>query len=325
MKQKLIELSIKEVNNLNFHHINRCGFLDVNEAIANGFSHDDCKSFVNRCEKMLKEIKKNGFLMNSFLCVAVCKDDGKLYLVDGQGRRGAIQLGIIKGDISTDFKVPCIMLEGYTYDEIGELIRKFNNAKSSPWKGLDRSFADAKQKGGDYLTAYNIVKNYAETHKCNIYMSRLLHFGQKGSHSKGNPLTLSDFRSNNELFTSLYSTFLSDFGKIFEGTHTHLKKKRLGLAKKTDLGIIWESLINHMTKFKSSNTDLTNNIINLNNEIIKKSNKLSMEDFIRLVHIKKDDKSSFKSILNIGKIIDNVYKKTPYFDEVKSHYAYWDF
>ena len=123
----------------------------------------------------------------------------------------------------------------------------------------------------------------------------------------------------------MYSTFLSNFGKIFEGTHTHLKKKRLELAKKTDLGIIWESLINHMNKFKSPDTDLTNYIISLNNEIIDKSNKLSLEDFIRLVNVKKNDKSIFKSILNVGKIIDNVYKKTPYSDEIKRHYAYWDF
>lgn len=304
-------LSFSELSNLTLHKVNRCGYTSLEDAINNGFTETDYNKFISRCKITLKDIKKNGYLETSMLIIAKCKDDGLLYLIEGQGRRGAIIIGKEKNEIDVD-NVPCLIYEDeLTYREIGEKIRIHNTKKSNRWACADISKSGARELGGDYEWAYNFVEQYKLRTNCCPYMANLMVYGEKHSHKRNSslPFTQCDFREGHDLFMSLYEKFLDEFGEKqnIKTSTRHAKVKR------ADLGIMFNSFFSFLYRTCKKHSIDENVYLNrILDKMCAWSNKidvLNVQNFLEVVNLGKTDKMQFYQKINIEKIFREVLPK----------------
>lgn len=308
-------LSYKELCNLNLHKINRCGEIVEQIALKN-YSQAQYDSFIKRCETTLKEIKKKGYNPTSMLILAKCKEDGLLYLIEGQGRRGAIILGTERGIINID-EIPCVIFaKELSYSEIGEEIIKHNIQKSNVmWKSDDIAASQARQIGGDVEKAYMFQHEYQERLQLSSkpYMARLMIFGaNKASHIRdySHPFTFEDFRKDHELFMSLYEYFVKNFGR------DEWKKKYRQKIRNQTLGIVYDSFFTKLYNFTvEAGLDPYKYLTRVNEELCKWANKKATIDrFVSFLSIKIVDKREFMDFPGLDGIIMSVYPDNVRFD-----------
>lgn len=304
-------INYSELCALNLHKVNRCGYVKKEDALANGFTETDYNKFINRCKKTLKDIKQNGYLETSTLIIAKCKDDGLIYLIEGQGRRGAIMIGSDKNEIDIT-NIPCQIYESeLTYREIGEKIRIHNTKKSARWGCADISKSGARELGGDYEWAYNFVEQYKLRTNCGSYMANLMVYGEKHSHKRNSslPFTQCDFREGYELFMSLYERYLNEFGDKQNMSHS----TRHANVKRTDIGIIFNSFFSFL--YRSCKKHSIDENVYLNKVLDKMciwSNKISslnVQNFREFLNLKKNNKYQFYQMINVEKIFRDTLPK----------------
>ena len=310
-------LTYEELCNLNIHSFNRCGHITLDEAQAHGTSEHDYNTFIKRCERTLKDIKKNGYLETSVLIIAKCKEDGKIYLIEGQGRRGAIILGVNQGKLNVETHslntIPCFMYDDeLSYEDIGKKIEEHNIKKSSPWKTNDLTQIHVKIEGGDVEEAYNMVKKYREKNfkRDGVYTCNLLFYAGKVSHLRGKDikLTKNDFRENYEIFTSLYEKFLNEFAT----TKPIKDNERYSYVRRCDFSIIWESFFNYIHKIcRQYNYDAHSIMSEVLDYIIKwsNSNTTTVQNIKEFLSISKESNGKFTFLdkINVNKMANKIF------------------
>lgn len=302
---QFVNLSYEELKNLKLHKINRCG--EINKENCPLYYRDgDYDDFINRCNRLRKEILKKGYNPTSQLIIAKCVEDGEYYLIEGQGRRGAILIGTENGDFSID-KIPCMIFnEPLTYDRIGKEILRHNQQKpQNPWKTNDIDASRARQYGGDVEEAYKFQCDYQERigMRKHPYMARLMIYGQKGSHSRDtNGLTSQDYRPDYKLFMELYEYFLNNF--VREEWRGKYKTK----VRNQNIGIIYESFFQKLYRETISfGLNPYEYLPKVNKILCKWSQTAPTYNLDTFFSFKKSDKSRFLDLTKIVPKIKDIY------------------
>lgn len=302
-------LSYQELCDLKLHVINRCGEVNKDIALKN-YSEYQYESFIKRCNITLKDIKKRGYNPTSHLIVAKCSDDNKYYLIEGQGRRGAIIIGTNKGDFTIN-EIPCMIFSNpMTYDEIGKEIIRHNTQKSqNPWKSNDIAFSSAKQFGGAIEDAYRFEMEYRERLSTpnKSYNARLMIYGtSKCSHLRDKEcyMTMDDFRKDYKLFMDIYEYYVNNFGR--KEKRNHFKSK----IRTQSFAIIYESFFNKLYKLlNEKNLDPYIFLPKVNKAFCEESTKISIDDFNDLLSLNKNDKRGFMYFSRMHKVLMSVFTK----------------
>ena len=301
-------LSVSELKNLKLHTNNRCGEVEREKALKN-YTDFQYESFIKRCHVTLKEIKKKGYNPTSHLIIAKCSEDNQYYLIEGQGRRGAIILGIENNEINVS-DIPCMIFDNpMTYEQIGEEIIKHNTQKSqNPWKSNDIAFSKARHYGGEIEEAFKFQVKYQERLSMinKPYMARLmLYGGNKASHLRDNDcgFTMEDFRADYELFMDIYEYFVNNFGR------SEIRKRYKSKVRNQDLGIVYESFFNRLYNIVKSKGLSFDYVRKVNNALCKWSCKVSLDAVDLFLKIKKNEKIPFLNYCNMECILMEVFPK----------------
>jgi hypothetical protein len=310
-----INLSYQELVNLHIHEFNRCGYITQEEALKHNQSVKDWDAFIKRCEATLNDIKKNGYLETSMIITAKCKEDGRTYLIEGQGRRGAIILGFENKKLDPEthnlLEIPSLHYEQeLTYAEIAEKIREHNLKKSKPWKTNDIMQIDALIEGGECLEAYNIIKKYREKNfrQDGIYTCNMLHYGGKCSHIRGHQryLSVDNFREYYKIFTILYEEFINNFAKE-SSLKEHIRYRKV---RSCEFSILWESflvLIKNICIKHGLNVE--EHMKKASDYLSKWSNnkKTKTEDILNFLSLRDTDKYRFVEYINFNNLYRDIF------------------
>lgn len=300
-------LSYQELCDLKLHVINRCGEVNKDIALKN-YSEYQYESFIKRCNITLKDIKRRGYNPTSHLIVAKCSDDNKYYLIEGQGRRGAIIIGNNNGDFVIN-EIPCMIFSNpLTYDEIGNEIIRHNTQKSqNPWKSSDIAFSSAKQFGGPIEDAYRFEMDYRERLSTpnKSYNARLMIYGtSKCSHLRDKEccMTMDDFRKDYRLFMDIYEYYVNNFGR------KEVRKKYKSKIRTQSFAIIYESFFNKLYKLlNEKNLDPYIYLPKVNKAFCENSTKIPLDDFDKLLSLNKSHKRDFMHYSRMDYVLMNVF------------------
>lgn len=207
-----VSLTYSELINCNSVDTNRCGYLKKEEALKNGFSEVDWNNFLSRAKKLKKIIKTNGFSKAS--CFVLAKnDEGKLYLLDGQGRRKALELMSTEDGIDlSSWEFVCdLYSEPMTQEEMSKLIKDLNIGNTN-WQTKDIRRSDAISSDDvEVKTAYKYTKDLMDKYQLSDYIVCLFTYGEKASHqrnSSSHPYSTKDYVSTKSIFTEAYLRFI---------------------------------------------------------------------------------------------------------------------
>ena len=207
-------ITVAELMKIDTKDTNRCGELTKNDALAKGFKEGDWNSYITRAKKILKNIEKNGYSPSSLIRIAKCSEDGKYYLIDGQGRRMAVKMYVEKGGHINE--VPCLMYnKEMNFSEIDKAIKDLNTGNTN-WKTDDLIRSVAIEMGGDTEAAFNIMEDYKDSfvkHGLSItpYMAKYVFFGEKASHIRSDntsELSTKNFRTFYDVYSNEYRRFV---------------------------------------------------------------------------------------------------------------------
>lgn len=236
-----VALSYDELMSVNCIPSNRCGYLTKEDALANGFSETDYGKFVKRAEKIKKMILKKGFSKASFFILAKDKE-GKLYLLDGQGRRKALHLMSSSKEMNKLEFVCDLYTEPMSFEDMTKLIIDLNSGNTN-WgnKDIRRSNALASNDE-EVVTAYNYTKKMADDYEIRDYMINLLTYGEKASHARSNSgdvFSTKDYVESKDVFTNAYLKFVVNASCTYDrnGNIIERTKKAKDAIRNVNLGI----------------------------------------------------------------------------------------
>lgn len=294
---KCVFISEEEIKNNNFlntcHLVNRCAELDEQKAKSLGFTDSEYNAFVTRVNKIRKKIQNDGEYSRACpIIIATCKEDGKLYIIDGQGRLAALRTMAWTEKMQSDMVPAMLFTEQLSLEEIAKLIRACNTCNTD-WKNKELRHTDAKVEGGELLEAFNLIEKYKENfdNKKMDYLADLMFYGQLASHqrSKGTKLGINDFRPNHKVICDAYLSLVSQC--VFDREDTNVRKS----ANNCNFGIVLESLYAAYERVYRNDVDrLTSALATINNAIIKTTDKLTDKNFVKFFsQFKKADRFEF--------------------------------
>lgn len=184
---------------------NRCGYLTQKEALENGFSEVEWNQFLSRATKLKKTIEEKGFSKASFFVLA--KDhNGTIYILDGQGRRKALNMMSEKKDMSNMEFLSDIYVNPLTLGEMSELIKDINTGNTN-WKSKDIRRSDALCSNDEEVKkAWYYTKRMSEEYGLGDYVINLLTYGEQASQQrkKGTTLSTKNYAITKDIFTDAY-------------------------------------------------------------------------------------------------------------------------
>ena len=207
-----VSLTYHELINCLSVDTNRCGYLKKEEALNNGFSEADWDKFVKRAKKLKKVIKTKGFSRASFFVLA--KDEkGNLYLLDGQGRRKALELMQTEDKVDfSNWEFVCDLYnEPMSKQEMSKLIIDLNTGNTN-WQTKDLRRSNALSTDDEEVKiAYNYTKRMMDQYELGDYIVNLFTYGEKASHQRNgvsDSFSTKDYATTKEVFTEAYLKFV---------------------------------------------------------------------------------------------------------------------
>ena len=232
-------ITIDELMKVNTKDTNRCGELTREEALKKGFKDCDWNAYQTRANRIRKSIIEDGYHSDSVIRVAKCKDDGKWYIIDGQGRRMALKMIIDeRGKIIKE--VPCLVYNSeLSSSEIDQRIKDVNTLNTN-WSGDNHLRALAYKEGGEIWNAFQEIEKYKDSfakHGLAVtsYMSKYVFLGERGSHIGSKNITdLKRFETFSDIFSSEYRRFVINASYNGDVQRTSDVKKKI---RHTEFGI----------------------------------------------------------------------------------------
>lgn len=240
---------------------NRCGYLKKEEALNNGFSEADWDKFIKRAKKLKKIIKVKGFSRASFFVLA--KDDkGNLYLLDGQGRRKALQL--MQDEDHVDFSswefVCDLYKEPMSKQEMSKLIIDLNTGNTN-WQTKDiRRNNVLSTDDEEVKKAYNYTKGLIDKYGIRDYVANLLTFGEKASHQRNgvsDPFSTKDYAITKDIFTEAYLKFVvnASYKKDKDGNDVERNSTVRDAIRNVTFAISFNSCMRGIVKTHNNNVE----------------------------------------------------------------------
>jgi hypothetical protein len=213
---KKVSVSFDELLSFASVPTNRCGYLNEVEALNNGFSQVEWDRFISRAKKLKKTIIEKGFSKASFFVLAQ-DEKGVIYILDGQGRRKALQM-ISEKKYMGNMEFICDMyVNPMSISDMSNLIKDMNTGNTN-WQSKDIRRSDALcSDNEDVKTAWEYTKKMAEKYELTDYTINLLTFGEKASQqrTKGLKLTTKDYATTKEIFTNAYINVIENLSNTF--------------------------------------------------------------------------------------------------------------
>lgn len=228
-----VYITFDELMAANTKDTNRCGELTKENALAKGFKEKDWDSYIRRATITMKNIVQNGYSSTSLIRIVKCSDDGKLYLLDGQGRRMALKMLAAKGKRFNE--IHCLYYKNeMTSSEIDKAIKELNTGNKN-WSTDNLIRSEAMEKGGDTLKAFETIENYKESfakHGVSIspYMAKYVFFKEKGSHIRSgnvNELSTGSFHTFSDIYSNEYRRFVVNASYVGEKQRTSKAKAKI--------------------------------------------------------------------------------------------------
>lgn len=165
----ILYLTREQLNSLEHSLGQRCG-ISREDDVDNRYHIIEHEVFEKRVKDVVDSIKNNKWTEELFsFKIALCKEDGKLYMIDGQS---AIEgVNIISKDGNYASSLPeyfvCTYLGKLPLDEIDRLTLLMNSiAPRKRWAASDVVAAKLRKQGGDALKAYYIIKDFQRETGC---------------------------------------------------------------------------------------------------------------------------------------------------------------
>lgn len=214
---KKVSLTFNELMNCASVPTNRCGYLTEKEAMENGFSMTEWNKFISRAKKLKKTIEEKGFSKASFFVLAQ-NDKGVIYILDGQGRRKALEMMSVKYNMAESEFICDMYVNPMSLTEMSELIKDMNTGNTN-WQTKDIRRSDALSSDNEeVIKAWIYVKQLAEKYNLVDYVANLLTFGEKASQQrkKGLTLTTQDYATTKNVFTDAYLRVIMNLSYIID-------------------------------------------------------------------------------------------------------------
>lgn len=257
---KKVSLTYKELMECNIVDTNRCGYLTKDEALNNGFSEMDWNKFVSRANKIKNIIKKKGFSNASFFILAK-DEEGKIYILDGQGRRMALKL--LESDNSFNFTNAEFVCDLYTEPmsttEMAKLIIDLNTGNTN-WQNKDIRRSNALASDDEKVReAYKYTKSLIDKYEMTDYVAHLLTYGEKASHQQSNSIQLStdNYATTKDVFTEAYLKLICNLSveKDKNGNDVPRPKDVQKKIRNVTFAISFNSCLRQIVKKHNGNID----------------------------------------------------------------------
>ena len=192
---------------------NRCGNLTKEEALKNGYSEADWDAFVKRAMSLKKLIKNNGFNDKRLFSLGK-SESGEIFILDGQGRRKALELLHTEDGVDftgVEFKCNlfnCSMGKTEMTKEIIDM-----NIGGRNWKNKDlRRSSVLTSDDQSVIEAYNYTKKLMDDYELCDSVANLFTFGGKASHQRVRgkmAFSTADYAPYKDVFTAAYIKFVT--------------------------------------------------------------------------------------------------------------------
>ncbi len=215
-KKDVFELSLDELNMLQHSPGQRCGITREKDT-ANVYHPLEHQEFDERVKQTEKSILENGWNDNLVpFRFALCKEDNKFYVTDGQATTAACNH--IKESASKSYLLPekySCMYDGYlTLEEIDSLTYDMNGGThKKKWKASDNVAAELRKHGGKPLEEFLKMKDFQqETDTGETAISYMLIGDFIKRKMKAEDFKLRDYY---ELYADFYRDFVNNSGKVY--------------------------------------------------------------------------------------------------------------
>ena len=283
-----VSLTFDELMSCSSVPSNRCGYLNQRDALNNGFSSHDWDQFIKRASKLKKIIKGQGFSQASHFTLAT-DENGTIYLLDGQGRRKALQMLSEEVDISQNEFTADLYTQPLTIEEMSKLIKDMNTANTN-WKTQDIRRSDAIASNDEEIKkAFEYVKSLTDEYGVNNYMANLLTYGECASHQRTNSSTLStrDYAITKDIFTHAYLKVISSLSQSAtpNGDNVDHPSSTKQKIRNSNFGISFVACLRKIVRYYDGDLmNALNDITYFVERIIEKGrgvNKQYVEDFVK--------------------------------------------
>ena len=240
---------------------NRCGYLNKETALQNGFSELDWDKFIKRAKKLCKTIQKDGFSRASFFVLA--KDfDGNIHLLDGQRRRMALKMLNEEEhfDFSTWEFVGILFNDPMTKKEMGQLVIELNTGNTN-WQTKDIRRSNAISADDEEVRiAYQYAKDFQDKYELGDYVANLFVFGEKASHqraTKTDPFSTRDYSPYKDVFMEAYAKFVENasYGKDKNGNDIERSSVVKKAIRNSNFAISFNSCLRSIVKYNDGNVE----------------------------------------------------------------------
>jgi hypothetical protein len=215
-QKQFVKLNFDEINMLLHSRGQRCGISSDNDK-KNVYHELEHKVFETRVKKTMKSIVKKGWDddLRPF-SFALCSDDGKFYIIDGQSAKESVKR--LKADSKKSYLIPekftCTYEGEMTYDRIAELTYCFNGGvPRTSWSAGDKVAAKLRMTDGEALDAFYKMKDFQyETNSLDTAVGYM--FAHKYIKGDTDPedFTLQPYYT---YYADFYRSFLSTAGTIY--------------------------------------------------------------------------------------------------------------
>ena len=259
---RIVKLSLDELNSLSHSNGQRCG-ITAEEDVNHRYHPLEHQQFDERVQNTMKSIIKEGW-KDDLLAFrfALCKDDNKFYITDGQSTKAACNL--INANPSSSVTLPqkfsCIFegyktleeIDGHTYDMNGGTHKKV-------WNASDNVAAVLRRDGGKPYADFLKIKDFqletktGETAVSYVFVGDYIKRSTKAEDFK--------LREYYELYTDFYRDFVTNAGKVYVDANLISEDKRVGRYRSRHNATRSEGMAKHL----SQSIDLCLHICNIHN------------------------------------------------------------
>ena len=306
--------------------INRCPFLDEDEAVENGYTVQDSLELCNRANDYLKSFLTTGYCIGKPILVCHCFENLTWYLVDGIGRKTAMVLADKRGLELPFDTVPVVSYEAPTLEDVRAFTEHNNTLKEKLWSAKQKIGAHAKAVGGEAKDIYDDMMYYKEEviKTTSMHIIGDVYFADKWSHLEGSQYKYEHMRVNHEAYKKAYAMFVNEVGLSYNTYSKNNKKKRDTVVRGQNPGITLMSYLGFIER-QSLKFDLDpkEKIIEATKMIVERWDVNNEEDaFFKSMTLNKSHKVDIACIWNLGSITLKVFDGCS-ISEVETTYRNW--